>query len=578
MDPSTLQPGYRLDRYELLCPLAYGGMASVWLARFGGRLGFERMVVVKMILPQYSQDPRFQEMFLDEARIASKIEHANVARILDVGEEQGNYFIVMEWVDGDSLSKILRAAEQRKEKVPAGVALRICADAAAGLHAAHELKDRDGTLLGVVHRDVSPQNILVGNNGTTSIIDFGVAKARDRISQETSAGQLKGKIRYMAPEQAVGGKIDHRADVWAIGAMLYEAFTGDPPYDGVNEVATLHKLTSGQPPPPLDKEKFHPAICAIVDKALAHDATNRFASALELSQALEAALVTINEPTGAAQVAQYTGQLLAERKAARRRAVDTALEQAKKRDSGGTNQPASAPNIAVGPPSQGTIPLIQPPVNLPSTPSMPSVTPHEVPSTPSSQRQIDMTGPVRPSPAADYAQHGLGESPSATSNSTLGSANMEYPPVSQVDPVLAARRRRYIGAATLGVFGAAALVGVILIISSAVMRRSDPDPKAAARVNEPPPAETTLPDPPEPASTIAAPPEPAPVEPAPDPTPPSAPDPTPDPAPDPTPPPSAASAAPVVPPKTPTTASGHKWTPAGTGTGKTGTKKVDRGF
>src|SRR6185295_3854192 len=119
------------------CPLAYGGMASVWLARFGGRLGFERMVVIKMILPQYSQDPRFQEMFPDEARIASKIEHANVARILDVGEDNGNYFIVMEWVDGDSLSKILRAAEQRKQRVPAGIALRIMADAAAGLHAAH---------------------------------------------------------------------------------------------------------------------------------------------------------------------------------------------------------------------------------------------------------------------------------------------------------------------------------------------------------------------------------------------------------------------------------------------------------
>ena len=137
MDPSQLLPGYRLDRYELLCPLAYGGMASVWLARFGGRLGFERLVVIKMILPQFSQDPRFQEMFLDEARIASRIEHSNVARILDVGEHDESYYIVMEWVDGDSLSKILRAAEQRKETIPTGVALRIVADAAAGLHAAH---------------------------------------------------------------------------------------------------------------------------------------------------------------------------------------------------------------------------------------------------------------------------------------------------------------------------------------------------------------------------------------------------------------------------------------------------------
>ena len=333
MDPAQLQPGYRLDRYELLCPLAYGGMASVWLARFGGRLGFERMVVIKMILPQYSQDPRFQEMFLDEARIASRIEHSNVARILDVGELADNYFIVMEWVDGDSLSKVLRAAEQRKQRIPAGVAMRIVADAAAGLHAAHELKDRDGTSLGVVHRDVSPQNILVANNGTTMIIDFGVAKARDRVSQETSAGQLKGKIRYMAPEQALGRSIDHRADVWALGAMLYEMFTGNPPYDGPNEVATLHKLTSGQRPPPIP-ETIPEVVRAVIERALGYDPNDRFSTALELNLALEGAMMEINEPTTPAIVAHYTAQLLAERKAARRRAVDAALDNARRRDNG----------------------------------------------------------------------------------------------------------------------------------------------------------------------------------------------------------------------------------------------------
>ena len=220
MDPTQLQPGYRLDRYELLCPLAYGGMASVWLARFGGRLGFERMVVIKMILPQYSQDPRFQEMFLDEARIASKIEHTNVARILDVGEHQDNYFIVMEWVDGDSLSKVLRAAEQRKERIPAGIALRICADAAAGLHAAHELKERDGTPLGVVHRDVSPQNILIGVDGTARITDFGIARATARVNS-TRPGKMKGKFaclplmrvvpKLMAAEQLKDGRTGARS-------------------------------------------------------------------------------------------------------------------------------------------------------------------------------------------------------------------------------------------------------------------------------------------------------------------------------------------------------------------------------
>src|SRR5690606_5718613 len=171
------------------------------------------------ILPQYSQDPLFRNMFLDEASIASRIEHPNVARIEYVGEHLGNYFMVLEWVDGDSVSKILRASEQRGERVPFGIAARILADAAAGLHAAHELKDKTGASLGVVHRDVSPQNILVSNAGTTKIIDFGVAKAKDRVSQDTSAGQLKGKIRYMAPEQALGRALDHRADVWALGAI-----------------------------------------------------------------------------------------------------------------------------------------------------------------------------------------------------------------------------------------------------------------------------------------------------------------------------------------------------------------------
>jgi serine/threonine-protein kinase len=450
MDPTQLQPGYRLDRYELLCPLAYGGMASVWLARFGGRLGFERMVVVKMILPQYSQDPRFQEMFLDEARIASKIEHSNVARILDIGEHQGSYFIVMEWVDGDSLSKVLRAADQRKQRIPPGVALRVIADAAAGLHAAHELKDRDGNLLGVVHRDVSPQNILIANNGTTMIIDFGVAKARDRVSQETSAGQLKGKIRYMAPEQALGRSIDRRADVWALGAILYEIFTGQPPYDGANEVATLHKLTSGQPPPPMGGSTPE-VVRAVVERALGYDPDSRFTTALEMNLALEAAMVEINEPTTAAVVAHYTGQLLAERKAARKRAVDAALEAARKRDAG---QPTSAQSHPLPPHSTGQLPVPAPWYRAtdPLYNESPSAT--SQPSAPSISSASNPNGPM-----------GLGEVPSTTSSATLGSAAIEYPPEPS-PPLDVARRQRYAAAAALGVSVAAGVIGAVLIISA----------------------------------------------------------------------------------------------------------------
>jgi serine/threonine protein kinase len=497
MDPAQLQPGHRLDRYELLCPLAYGGMASVWLARFGGRKGFERLVVVKMILPQYSQDPRFQEMFLDEARIASRIEHGNVARIVDVGEQEESTFIVMEWVDGDSLSKVVRAAEQRKQRVPAGIALRVCADAAAGLHAAHVLKERDGTPLGVVHRDVSPQNILISNAGTTVLIDFGVAKARDRVSQETSAGQLKGKIRYMAPEQALGRNIDHRADVWALGAILYELFAGCPPYDGPNEVATLHKLTSGTLPAPLPAYVSAP-IRAVVERALAYDAEERYASALELNLALEACMVEIGEPTNAAVVAHYTGQLLAERKAARKRAVDTALAAAHGRDAAG--RASSLPGGVVGVPqprSDGAIPYaMQSGPSLASSSSFPQgLQGPQGPQGPSSNntgRHQSIPLPIASpshgelvSSPSHMGVSGLSEVPSATSSATLGSAAMEYPPELVDDP---ARRRRFVTAAVLGVSVAAGVVGVVLIISTAIMKRNDAATNGAAG-----PSHTTAP-------------------------------------------------------------------------------------
>jgi serine/threonine-protein kinase len=503
-------------------------MASVWLARFGGRLGFERLVVVKMILPQFSQDPRFQNMFLDEARIASKIEHANVARILDVGEEAGNYFIVMDWIDGDSLSKVMRGAtELRKELMPPGVALRIAADAAAGLYAAHELKERDGTHLAVVHRDVSPQNILVANTGATVIIDFGVAKARDRIAQDTTAGQLKGKIRYMAPEQALGRALDHRADLFALGAILYEMFSGGkPPYEGVNDVATLHLLTSGAERKPLP-EGTPPLVQDIIDRAMAYDPKDRFAHALELQEALEDAMVEIGAPTNAAAVAEYTADLLAERKTARRKAVDKALDLAHRRDQ--AKPPPSSSSNAVpssGPMPSGTVSMrvsfpssrTAPPVVVspPSTPSHPSghpghVTQYSRPGAPPSGPMPYGGGPTYPPhPMADpYTQSGVAEPPSIASHGTMHSTAMEYAQPPQDD---GGRRRRYLIAAAVGV---ALAVNSVLVLSFLVRREESrlgsanggnatelpapavPLPSAVPTV----PASTSPPAAPEPAAT-----------------------------------------------------------------------------
>ena len=330
IDTSPLAPGYRLDRYELLGPLAEGGMASVWIARQRGKHGFEKLVAIKTILPQFASDERFRQMFLDEARIASRIEHFNVARILDLGEEHDVLYLVMEYVDGDSLSKLRRACQKAGVALPPGVVLRILADSCSGLHEAHELKGEDGRLLDIVHRDISPHNLLVSTKGVAKVIDFGIAKARDRMAGETNAGVLKGKIQYMAPEQALGRKVDRRADVWAVGATLYHLLTGKPPYDADNTLGTLHLLTSGRPPLPLPPS-VHPSVAAIARKALTGAADARFESTAHMRDAIEAAMIDAKIPTTAADVAAFVIQHLADRTAKRRQVIDIALAAAAER-------------------------------------------------------------------------------------------------------------------------------------------------------------------------------------------------------------------------------------------------------
>jgi serine/threonine-protein kinase len=329
--PATLIPGYRLDRYELLGPLAEGGMASVWIARQRGKHGFEKLVALKTILPQYAADLRFQQMFLDEARIASRIEHFNVARILDLGEEHDVLYLAMEYVDGDALSKLRRSWVKEKSPPPAGVIMRVLADACLGLHDAHELRGDDGKPLDIVHRDVSPHNILVSVKGVAKVIDFGIAKARDRLASETNAGVLKGKIQYMAPEQALGRPVDRRADIWAVGATLYHLLAGKPAYDADNTLGTLHLLTSGRPPDPLPPH-VHPAIAAVARKALSMPAEKRYATAVEMRDAMEAAMVDAGIPTTSADVAAYVQRHLAERTAKRRQVIDIALAAAAERE------------------------------------------------------------------------------------------------------------------------------------------------------------------------------------------------------------------------------------------------------
>jgi serine/threonine-protein kinase len=283
---SELTRGQMLDRYELIYAVAQGGMATVWLARLKGKHGFEKQVALKTILPSFAEDARFRRMLLDEARIASRIEHVNVAQTLDLGEHDGHLYLVMEWVEGDSLSKLSRAVERAGSTLPLPILLRVVVEACAGLHAAHELCDDQGERLGVVHRDVSPQNILVSVKGQTKLIDFGIAKAQAAPSEETRAGILKGKLYYMPPEQALRRPVDRRADVWAIGAVLYRLLSGRTPYESASPVTSLKLLTTRSSPPPLpasiDRE-----LSALVLRALSPEPAERPSTALELQAALE---------------------------------------------------------------------------------------------------------------------------------------------------------------------------------------------------------------------------------------------------------------------------------------------------
>ena len=454
---ANLAPGYRLDRYELLAPIAQGGMASVWIARQTGKHGFEKLVAIKTILPQYANDVRFQTMFLDEAHIAAGIEHVNVAQILDLGEEHDVLYIVMEFVDGDALSKINRACEKRATPIPPGVLLRVLADACGGLHAAHELRAKDGSELHVVHRDVSPQNILVSNKGVAKVIDFGIAKARDRAAGETGTGLLKGKIHYMPPEQALGKAVDRRADVWAVGAILYHLLANRLPFDAENQLGTLHLLTSGRPPIPLPPHVPAP-IKDVVRRAMAFDVDKRFATCAEFQRAIEDAMALANCRATTHDVASFLTLNVGDRQEQRKQAIELALKAAadRKRMQSLLKPPSAdsssgLSNVDV----QGALRALS-----------------------SSGLGSEPGGP--PGSSSGTSPHGV-SSPSMTSNATLGSAAVETPlSIPGIEP--AARRRRAL------VFAGAGLgaVAVVLVAILAGRGRSTPTPASGGETTEPP--------------------------------------------------------------------------------------------
>lgn len=278
-----------IDRYALFDEIAAGGMGVVHIGRLVGSQGFARIVAVKRLHPNLAKDPEFVDMFVDEARLAARIRHPNVVVTLDVVEGDGEVLVVMEYIHGATLAKVQRMLRDRGERVPHDVAVAIMHGALQGLHAAHEATTEHGALLGLVHRDVSPQNIMVGADGVPRVLDFGVAKAAWR-AVTTRDGQVKGKLTYMAPEQISGADIDRRVDVYAAGIVFWEMLTGKKLFEGDNPGRITTAVLAGAKDPPSKHAPDVPAeLDAIVMKALSLDASTRFQNALEMAIALERA-------------------------------------------------------------------------------------------------------------------------------------------------------------------------------------------------------------------------------------------------------------------------------------------------
>jgi serine/threonine protein kinase len=288
--------GATLGKYQLLAILGRGGMADVFLALSRGPMGFNKLVVVKRLRSSLSDDRSFRNMFLDEARLAARLNHPNVVHTHEVGEADGVYFIAMEYLEGQSLNKIIRELSKRGGKLPPVMCARIVSDALAGLHYAHELKDFDGTALEIIHRDVSPHNVFVTYDGSVKMVDFGIAKAA-LSSVETEVGVLKGKVAYMSPEQAAGEAIDARADVFAMGIVLWELLAQKRLMTGDSAAATLHRLlTVAIPKVTTERPDVPSALAAIIERALEKDAAKRFSSALEMRDALEDFITETGKP------------------------------------------------------------------------------------------------------------------------------------------------------------------------------------------------------------------------------------------------------------------------------------------
>lgn len=304
---------YFLGRYRVVDEIGVGGMASVHLARMDGPGGFQKWVAIKRIHPHLVEDETFVNMFLDEARVAARISHPNVATVFELGKHEDTYWIAMEYLHGEPLREVMRRTEEMGQPMPPEIACRAIADAAEGLHSAHELLGRNGEKLQLVHRDVTPHNLFVTYDGTTKVVDFGIAKFSSRMAN-TRAGTLKGKLAYMSPEQVAGEPIDRRTDVFALGVVLWELTTGQRLFRMENDLDTLAKVQECVVPRPSTIVRGYPIdLEKIVMKALAKNKNERYRTAREFSRALQSLLMRRGLFIASDEVAAYMASIFADR-------------------------------------------------------------------------------------------------------------------------------------------------------------------------------------------------------------------------------------------------------------------------
>ncbi len=306
--PSPAEVGSTANNYQILARLAVGGMAEIFLARGASAAGVERYCVLKRILRDRASDLHFVRMFLDEARLAAQLNHPNVAQVYDIGKLADSYFFTMEYVHGETVRAVLQRARSLRRELPLGAILTVVAGAAAGLHHAHDRLGLDGRPLGIVHRDVSPSNLMVSYEGAVKLVDFGVAKAADRM-QETRSGTVKGKISYLSPEQCRGAAVDRRTDLFALGIVTWELMTGERLYRRASDFENMNAIVNEPTPPPSTRRRaLPPELDAVVMRMLAKHVDERYQTADEVVEAVEQAAAA----TGAMISSSSLGRLLRE--------------------------------------------------------------------------------------------------------------------------------------------------------------------------------------------------------------------------------------------------------------------------